>query len=134
MARLFSRLYSLLFQLFISSYFVSAKYVILHREKRVCNIGKGRNLVYDLVALAVSSCYLWNSNSFCCSLKRKFLFLWRMDSVKTHHCSAPTITAPHPPSLPLEGPWVANRIHVVLVCLPSHIRLKNRNFVPLMER
>ena len=57
-----------------------------------------------------------------------------MDSVKKHHCSAPTVTVPHPPFLPLEGPWVANRILVVLVCLPSYIRLKNRNFVPLMER
>ena len=36
----------------------------------------------------------------------------------------PIITGPHPPSLPLEGSWVAIRILVVLVCLPSHIRLK----------
>ena len=56
------------FPIVISSCFVSAKYVILHREKRDRNIGKGPNLVYDLVAFAVSSCYLWNSNSFCCSL------------------------------------------------------------------
>ena len=46
----------------------------------------------------------------------------------------PVITAPHPPSLPLEGPWVTVRILVVLVCLPSHIRRKCSNFVPLMER
>ena len=48
--------------------------------------------------------------------------------------AAAIITAGHPPSLPLEGPWVAFRILVVLVCLPSHIRLKCRNVVPLMER
>ena len=46
----------------------------------------------------------------------------------------PVITAPHPPSLPLEGPGVTVRILVVLVCLPSHIRRKCSNFVPLMER
>ena len=46
----------------------------------------------------------------------------------------PVITAPHPPSLPLEGPWVTVCILVVLVCLPSHIRRKCSNFVPLMER
>ena len=46
----------------------------------------------------------------------------------------PVITAPHPPSLPLEGPWVTVRILVVLVCLPSHIRRKCSNFVSLMER
>ena len=75
-----------------------------------------------------------------------------MDSVTTRRCSvypalnlfthgitppliaAPTITAAHPPSLPLKGPWVAIRILVVLVCLLSHIRPKCRNFVPLMER
>ena len=45
----------------------------------------------------------------------------------------PVITAPHPPSLPLEGPWVTVRILVVLVCLPSHILRKCSNFVPLME-
>ena len=72
-----------------------------------------------------------------------------MDSVTTRRCSvypalnlfihgitppliaAPTITAAHPPS---EGHWVAVRILVVLVCLPSHIRRKCWNFVPLMER
>ena len=46
----------------------------------------------------------------------------------------PVITAPHPPSFPLEGPWVTVHILVVLVCLPSHIRRKCSNFVPLMER
>ena len=75
-----------------------------------------------------------------------------MDSVTTRRClvypalnlfihcisppliAAPTITAAHPLSLPLKGPWVAVRILVVLVCLPSHIRPKCRNFLPLMER
>ena len=48
--------------------------------------------------------------------------------------AAAIITAGHPPSLPLEGPWVAFRILVVLVCLPPPIRLKCRNVVPLMKR
>ena len=74
-----------------------------------------------------------------------------MDSVKTGRLSvypplnlfihsitpliaAAIITAAHPLSLSLEGPWVAFPILVVLVCLPSHIRLKCRNVVPLMKR
>ena len=48
--------------------------------------------------------------------------------------AAPTITAPHPPSLPVEGLSVAVHILVVLVCLPLHIRRKCWNLVPLMER
>ena len=37
------------FPLYISPCFISAKYVILHREERACNIGEGGNLVYDSV-------------------------------------------------------------------------------------
>ena len=69
-----------------------------------------------------------------------------MDSVTTRRClvypalnlfihsitppliAAPTITAAHPPFLPLKGPWVAIRILVVLVCLLSRILPKCRNF------
>ena len=96
----------------------------------------------------LSSGYFGNSNSYYCPLKRKFPFLWRMDSVTTRRrlvypalnlfvhsispplIAAPTITAPRPLSLPPEDPSVAVRILVVLVCLLSNIRPKCRNFFP----
>ena len=64
---------------------------------------------------------------------------YRPFHVNPQHYSSPYSktcyhSAASPPSLPLEGPWVTVRILVVLVCLPSHIRRKCSNFVPLMER
>ena len=53
-----------------------------------------------------------------------------IDSITPPLIARPIITSAHPPSLPLEGPWVTVRILVVLVCLPSHIRRKCRNLFP----
>ena len=69
----------------------------------------------------LSLCYLRNSNSYYSPPQRKFPFLLRMDSATTRRCTVypvlnlfihgitppliavATITAPHPPTVPLEG-------------------------------